>query len=89
VPSLIEYVALTQETDGLRRVREVIQQAGAIKHTALARAMARFGLTRDKLALFTETLMEGHTIERVNGARGQYTYIWKGRRQMPSGEATS
>src|SRR3990167_10557775 len=35
LPALIEFVALTPETDGMRLVREAIRRAGALHHVPL------------------------------------------------------
>jgi len=82
LPPLVEYVALTRETDGLRMVRELIRRAGALQHTALARVVARHGMTADRLQMFLVTLLAGRTIRRV-GAGQTTVYVWTGQRAMP------
>lgn len=82
LPPLVEYVALTRETDGLRMVRELVRRAGTLHHSALARAVARVGMTSDKLQTFVVTLVAGGTVRRTM-TKGLVQYTWMGRRAMP------
>ena len=82
LPPLVEYVALTRETDGLRMVRELIRRAGVLHHSALSRIVAKQGMTADKLQTFVVTLCAGGTIQRLV-TRGTVMYTWMGRRAMP------
>jgi hypothetical protein len=79
LPALVEYVALTAETDGIRQVRESIRAAGTMKHSALARRMARLGVANDKLRLYVDTLIDARLIRRLpmNGSGAGYTWVGK------------
>jgi hypothetical protein len=76
IPALVEYVALTRETDGLREVRDLIRRAGTIHHVALSRAVSRSGMTADVLGRFVRTLREGGYIKREVGTMGTVVYVW-------------
>jgi hypothetical protein len=79
LPELIEYVSLTPETDGTRLVREAVQRAGVIHHTALARAMVSRGLTGSAVRDHLDTLQQsGLILREVHGQRVSYT--WASRR---------
>lgn len=82
LPTLVEYVALTAETDGVRQVREAVRQAGIIKEASLARMMARFGVTHDKLRLYIETLVAARMIRRAPANGTGTSYMWAGKRKF-------
>lgn len=78
LPELIEYVALTPETDGLRLVRDGIRRAGTIGHAPLMRKMIGLGLSADDVRRHVASLEQGGLIEaEPHGTRR--TYVWQGR----------
>ena len=86
LPELIEYVALSPETDGLRLVREAIQRAGIIHHAPLIGLMLKHGLTAAAVREHLDTLMQGRLIIReMQGIKVSYTW---GSRAMPWDETT-
>jgi hypothetical protein len=89
LPALVEYVALTRETEGLRLVREAVRRAGTLPHVALARSMSQVGMTGDKLKLFIDTLVESGWIRSTTVAKTLRTYVWTGRRVLPAVEEES
>ena len=77
LPALIEFVALTPETDGMRLVREAIRRAGALHHTPLMRKMIAHGLSGDDVRRHVDTLVQGGLVERTPGTRQEYTWLGK------------
>jgi hypothetical protein len=76
LPSLIEYVAMTPDTDGIRYVRNAIYDAGRVAHSVLVRSMMRHGLTAQKVREHVETLVQsGFVTVDVTGRR---SYVWRG-----------
>lgn len=77
LPALMEYVAMSPDVEGLKRVRDAIRNAGAIYHGPLVRAMMQFGLTATKIREHLETLREGRLVRReLDGAA--FVYTWRG-----------
>lgn len=81
LPGLIEYVALTPETDGRRLVRDAIRRAGAMWHSALVRRLMGQGLSAEDVRHHVETLVQGGLVEREpHGLKVKY--VWQGQSQL-------
>jgi hypothetical protein len=86
LPLVIEYIGADLESDGMRRARGLIRLAGAITHIALARQLARSGVTHDRLRIYVETMLDAGWIHRDRAPRGGWVYRWAGRRLLPADE---
>lgn len=76
LPALIEYVALTPDTDGLRLVREAIRRAGELWHAPLMRKMMSHGLAGDDVRRHIDTLKQsGLILDEPHGLRHHYTWL--------------
>ena len=80
LPAVIDYIGagVNPDSDTMRRVRQVIKEAGVIQQATLTMRMAQVGVTSDKLRLCVDTLIEGGAVRRVRGARG-FIYTWSTR----------
>lgn len=79
LPQLVEYVALSRETDGLRQVREMLRRAKMLPRTAIIRTMAQAGVTEDRTKLFLETLIQAGQVTLSKTTNGRPAYLWHGR----------
>jgi hypothetical protein len=79
LPAIIEYIGADMESDAMRRIRQVIREAGTISHTAIAETMARFGVTHDRLRVFMDTLIDAGMVHRVRHPRVGPVYQWRTR----------
>ena len=88
LPSIIEYVAMTPDSDGVRYVRNAIYDAGRIVHNVLVRSMMRHGLTATKVREHVDTLVQGGFVRVDASVRGRPAYEWRGSTlpQQQSGE---
>ena len=78
VPQLIEYVALTTDSDGVRYVRNAIYDSGRITHNVLVRSMMRHGLTAQKVKEHVDTLVQSGFIKVDASTKGRTAYEWRG-----------
>lgn len=83
LPQIIEYVAMSPDTDGIRFVRDAVREAGRIAHSTLVRAMLRHGLTASKVREHVDTLTQGGYMRVDASGRGRAAYEWSGR-AMPA-----
>ena len=78
LPSLIEYVAMTPDSDGIRYVRNAIYDTGRVTHNVLVRSMMRHGLTAQKVKEHVDTLVQSGFVKVDASAKGRTVYAWRG-----------
>lgn len=81
LPAIIEYVGAGLESDGMRRLRGMLAAGGTVRHDVLAREMARFGMTHDRLRLYLDTLVDAGLVARDKQRQG-WLYRWRRRPAM-------
>ena len=87
LPAIIDFIGAGVDSDLMRRVRRVIQEAKVIQHPVLAQNLARVGVTSDRLRLCVDTLIEAGIVRRDRSPeRGGWTYTWVRRRLQPGGD---
>ena len=80
LPHLVEFVSLTPDTEGGKRVEDAISRAKVIQHRSLVRAMLRYGIMAPKVREYVDTLVQGGLVEIASlGAGAKVTYVWRGR----------
>ena len=78
LPSLIEYVAMTPDSDGIRYVRNDIYDAKRIAHSVLVRSMMRHGLAAQKVKEHVDTLVQSGFVKVDASVKGRTAYEWRG-----------
>lgn len=87
LPQLVEFVSLTPDTEGGKRVEDAISRAKVIQHRSLVRAMLRYGIMAPKVREYVDTLVQGGLVEIMpDTISAKLTYLWRGRQVRIVGE---
>lgn len=86
IPSIVEYVSATEETDAVHVARDVIQRAGSVHHAVVVRALTRRGVPLVRIREALDTLVQSGWVERDVRGGGRSLYIWKKRRWTDESE---